>query len=434
MSTARLIVFVRYPVAGRVKTRLIPVLGEDGAASLSRSMAEHTLKWASRLSGKRRADLEVRFDGGSIPEMAAWLGENVRCIPQGDGDLGDRMSRAFRDSFMDGVKKTVLIGTDIPELTVFHIRAAWKTLDENDAVLVPAPDGGYGLIGLRRFSPEIFQGLAWGTNTVLEGTLAKAADLGLCVKTFPAQPDVDVAADLPVWERTKRRFLSIVIPTLNEGPRLKRTLDSISGSPDTEVIVADGGSRDETLSIARKAGTKIVSCRPGRGGQLNAGATEASGSILLFLHADTLLPDNHAALVRGALEDPLVAGGSFALKFEPGPPLLKINEITANWRTRLFHLPFGDQALFVRGSLFRLLGGYKNIPLMEDVDFARRLHRAGRTVVLRPPVLTSSRKYAGGYWRRSITNKVVFAGYFLGVSPERLANLYQKKNGLTDEE
>jgi len=398
-------------------------------------MAEHTLKWASRLSGTRGTGLEVRFDGGSIPEMAAWLGTNIRFIPQGDGDLGDRMSRAFRDSFMDGVKKAVLIGTDIPELTVFHIRAAWKTLDEYDAVLVPAPDGGYGLIGLRRFHPGIFRGLPWGTNKVLEGTLAGAAALGLRVKTFPALHDVDIADDLPVWERTKRRLLSIVIPTLNEGPRLKRTLDSIGRPPDTEVIVVDGGSRDETVSVAERWGAKIVSCGPGRGIQLNAGAAEAVGSILLFLHADTLLPENHGTLVRSALEDPFVAGGSFALKFEPCPPLLKINEVTANWRTRLFHLPFGDQALFVRGSLFHLLGGYKNIPLMEDVDFARRLHRAGRTVVLRPPVRTSSRNYAGGYWRRSITNKVVFAGYLLGVSPEELANRYRKKRpGLTDEE
>jgi rSAM/selenodomain-associated transferase 2/rSAM/selenodomain-associated transferase 1 len=422
---SRLIVFVRYPVAGRIKTRLIPALGEDGAAALSREMTEHTMNWASRLAGKGEGGVEVRFDGGSVPKMEAWLGKALRYVPQGDGDIGTRMDRAFRESFAEGIKKVVLIGTDIPELTVFHVREVWKALDEVDLILGPAHDGGYGLIGLRRPAPEIFQGPAWGTDEVLTETLAKAAAADLTARMLPAVRDVDRPEDLPLWERTARQSISVIVPAINEGNRLERTLSSIGRPADTEVIIADGGSRDETLSIARKAGAKVVSCRPGRGGQLNSGAAEAAGDILLFLHADTRLPQDYGRLVRGALKDPEVAGGSFALRFEPCPPLLKINEVTANWRARILHLPFGDQAIFVRSALFRLLGGYRDLPLMEDVEFARRLHRAGRTAFLLSPVRTSSRRYSGGYWRRNLINKVVFAGYFMGIPPDRLAKMYR---------
>lgn len=419
--------FVRYPAAGKAKTRLIPALGEAGAASLSKRMTEHTLDWASRLAGKDGDSLEVRFDGCSAPDMEAWLGPGFRYVPQGDGDVGVRMDRAFRESFSAGIKKAVLVGTDIPELTVFHVREAWKALDDSDVVLGPTVDGGYCLVGLRTDAPGLFQGPAWSTDKVLAATLAKTAAAGLAVRLLPLLRDVDGPDDLPAWERVDRRSLSIVIPTLNEGRRLSDALGSVGRPPGTEVIIADAGSRDDTLEIAKRAGAKIVSCRPGRGGQLNAGAAAASGDILLFLHADTRLPEGYAGLVREAMGDPEIAGGSFALKFEPCPPLLKVIEATANWRTRLFHLPFGDQAIFVRGALFRLVEGFRDIPLMEDVEFARRLHRAGRIAFLRPPVRTSSRAYEKGVLRATLRNKVVFAGYVLGVPPDRLERFYRRK-------
>jgi hypothetical protein len=360
--------------------------------------------------------------------MEAWLGKGFRYVPQGGGDLGTKMDRAFREVFSEGIRKAVLIGSDLPELSVFHIREAWTALDAFDVVLSPATDGGYGLIGLRRAAPDIFREIAWSTDRVLEETLAKSAAAGLKAKVLPAVRDVDLPDDLPVWERVARQSISIIIPTLDEGSNLERTLHAVGRPADTEVIIADGGSRDDTLSIAEKAGAKVVRCRPGRGGQLNAGAAVAAGDILLFLHADTLLPEDYARFVRGVLKDPEAAGGAFALKFEPGPPMLKISEFTANWRTRLFHLPFGDQAIFVRSSLFRLLGGFPDIPLMEDVEFVRRLHRAGRTVFLPSPVRTSSRRYSGRYWQRTLINTIVLAGHFMGVPPARLAKLYQRKD------
>jgi hypothetical protein len=160
---------------------------------------------------------------------------------------------------------------------------------------------------------------------------------------------------------------------------------------------------------------------------MNAGAAEAAGETLVFLHADTRLPAGFAGLVRAGLHDPDVVGGSFALAFEPCPPLLKINEITANWRTRALRLPFGDQALFVRASVFRLLGGFREMPLMEDVEFVRRLGRAGRMAFLRPPVLTSPRRYDEGVLRRTLRNKAALLGYFLGVPPDRLARIYGRR-------
>ncbi|MBE0711085.1 MAG: TIGR04282 family arsenosugar biosynthesis glycosyltransferase, partial [Candidatus Aminicenantes bacterium] len=265
MGESRLIVFVRYPVAGKVKTRLIPALGEDGAAALSREMAEHTMNWASRLAGKGGKGLEIRFEGGLVRDMEAWLGKGFRYVPQGDGDVGARMDRAFREAFSEGIGKAVLIGTDLPELTVFHIREAWKALDAFDVVLGPAADGGYGPIGLRRAVPDLFRGISWSTDRVLKQTLAKAAAACLKVKILPALCDVDRPDDIPVWERTVRKSMSIIIPTLNEEGHFKRTLCAVGRPADTEVIIADAGSRDDTLTIAEEFGAKIVSCRPSRG-------------------------------------------------------------------------------------------------------------------------------------------------------------------------
>jgi rSAM/selenodomain-associated transferase 2 len=251
--------------------------------------------------------------------------------------------------------------------------------------------------------------------------------LGLTVECLPPLRDVDTRADLEVWERASRRTISAVIPTLDEERDLPRALGSLQASPGVELVVADGGSRDATLEVAGRAGARLVHSAPGRARQLNAGAGAASGDILLFLHADTSLPAGFDSLVRDSFADPAVVGGSFALSFDPCPPLLKVNEITANWRARFLHLPFGDQALFVKASIFRLLGGFREMPLLEDVDFVRRLSRAGKLAFLGRPVRTSSRRYGREIFRTTLKNKAVFLGYFLGVRPERLARLYGRR-------
>jgi len=320
------------------------------------------------------------------------------------------------------------VGADCPELTAFHGQAAFDALKNHDLVLGPTNDGGYCLIGLKRMVPEIFRSIAWGADTVHHETLERAKSEGLSVKNLNILHDVDVPQDLPFWERTSNQSLSVIIPTLNEENHIRQTLEHLGEISHGEIIVVDGGSTDNSVQIAKECGVRLLSSRPSRGEQMNAGASEAASDLLLFLHADTILPDNFLSLIRQTMTDPEVAGGSFALKIRPSTPLLRYIERNVTWRTRLFRLPYGDQAIFVRASLFRLMEGYADIPLMEDVEFVRRLRKRGKLAFIPVPVITSSRRYAKtGALRAILKNKLVLFGYYLKISPSRLAQFYYKK-------
>lgn len=191
----KLLIFTRYPEAGRVKSRLIPALGAEGAQSLHRLMTEHTLQ---RLDGF--AGLEVCYDGGGERCMRKWLGNKLSYSPQGEGDLGKRLLRAFSRCFKQGEDKIVVVGTDCPGLTAFHVQEALQLLDDYDVVLGPAVDGGYYLICLGALYEELFVNISWGTSQVLQETLEKAELLGLKTILLEKLADVDRPEDLTVWD------------------------------------------------------------------------------------------------------------------------------------------------------------------------------------------------------------------------------------------
>jgi len=275
--------------------------------------------------------------------------------------------------------------------------------------------------------PELFASMEWGTEKVFEKTMERAKQRNLKVHVLERLSDVDTPDDLPVWDLVSNQFISVVIPTLNEEANLPKTLQSVGRMPNCEVIVADGGSQDQTVPIAEEWGAKIVLSEACRGGQMNAGAHKASGDILLFLHADTGLPANYAALIRHMLSNPAVPGGSFAVRFSPTTRQLNVKSKAISLRTTVFRKPYGDQAIFVRTSLFRLMGEYADIPLMEDVEFVNRLRRRGKLAFIREPVVTDSRRFTTqGRIRATLRNKLTKMGYALGVSPERLARFYYR--------
>lgn len=425
---SKLIIFTRYPHPGRVKTRLIPSLGESETAHLHSKMTVHTLNWARTLQKKKNISLEVRYNEAELSEMRDWLGADLTYNPQGGGNLGDKMARAFRESFEQGAKRVILVGTDVPELNMPIVNMAFSSLKDRDMVMIPAEDGGYCLLGLKLMVPDLFEGIAWGTDSVSHRTLQTAKEKGLDTEVFAALRDVDTPDDLYIWERVSRSLISIIIPTLNEEAKIADTLRRIQTVPDCEIIVSDGGSRDMTVPIVRDLGIRLVESNPGRGTQMNSGAAIASGSVLLFLHADTLLPESFSESVRKAMSDPEVAGGAFGLQLRPITPLLRIIENTIRWRTKYLGLPYGDQAYFVRAPLFRQLGGYADIPLMEDLEFLRRLKKIGKLALIPEPVVSSSRLFIeNGVIRTTLRNKVVFFGYLLGVSPDRLLGVYYRK-------
>lgn len=221
--------------------------------------------------------------------------------------------------------------------------------------------------------------------------------------------------------------ISVIIPALDEADHLEACLASIAdqeGASATEIIVVDGGSTDATREIAARAATVIGAPR-GRGSQLNAGARAASGNVLLFLHADSTLHPRALAALGAALTDPGIVGGTFTLRFDRDHPLLRFYAWCTRMPLALFH--YGDQGIFVRRDVYDGMCGFREWPLMEDVDFLARLRRAGRTALLPLPVTTSARRFARhGVVRQQMRNAILVLLFRLGVSPHRLAAWYGK--------
>ncbi len=220
-----------------------------------------------------------------------------------------------------------------------------------------------------------------------------------------------------------------MIPTLNAARRLEgtiRALDPGRGGLVREVVVADGGSADGTPDLARNLGTRVLAAPRGRGVQLRAGA-QAAGSApwLLFLHADTRLAPGWPAAARTFMVAGEGCAAAFRLRLDDDAPAARRLERAVAWRTRALGLPYGDQGLLIPRDLYCSLGGYAPIPLMEDVDLARRLGRR-RIALLDAEAVTSAERYRrrGGYLARSSRNLALLALYFAGVPPERLARLY----------
>jgi len=224
--------------------------------------------------------------------------------------------------------------------------------------------------------------------------------------------------------------LSIVIPVLNEAATLERLLPYLGAvCPEAEVIVADGGSSDGSAAVPpRFPGVRLVMSRRGRACQMNVGASAATGDVLLFLHADTRLPAGASAAIGEALQDPRVVGGRFDVRLASERLLLRVVGGMMNFRSRLTGISTGDQAIFVRRDVFEAMGGYAEIPLMEDVEFTGRMKRRGRLAALRLRVTTSARKWEReGILRTILLMWTLRFLYFVGVSPARLHRWYYPK-------
>lgn len=422
----RLILFGRYPVPGRTKTRLIPVLGPLGAAEIQRLWTERIL---SLLRRSCLAPVDFAFTGGTIEQMRRWLGKgSVHFVPQSRGDLGRRMEQAMARAFAQGARQVVLTGTDIPGMTVSHLSEAFNLLNYHDVVLGPTRDGGYWLVGSRR-PQAIFNYIAWGTPMVLRQTLARLEKAGRSVALLEPLNDIDTEADLRQYQPPQTwpsPYLSVVIPALNEAAGIGRTIAGLPAG-DTEIIMADGGSRDQTREIARQAGARVITAPRGRARQQNAGAQCARGAVLLFLHADTRLPVDFGAQIFDLLMDSAMALGAFRFSTDWHHWAMRCIERAANIRARWLKMPYGDQALFMRRALFEQVGGFPDVPIAEDLYLARRMARHGRIALAPGRAVTSGRRWrALGIGRTTLINCRIAIGCLLGKDPRKLAPMYKK--------
>lgn len=228
--------------------------------------------------------------------------------------------------------------------------------------------------------------------------------------------------------------VSIIIPTHDEIRGIRKSLAAVRRlEGDFEILVVDGLSDDGTAAAVRREGIACYPAPRGRASQMNEGARRAAGSVLLFLHADTLLPETAHGSIERALADPAVGGGCFRLEYDDDHPLLRFSALLTRSTNRFVH--YGDSAYFVRADLFDELGGYRPYPILEDLDLWTRLSRRTRLVVLDAAVTTSARRFARhGAVRQQLRNIFIVCLYLLGAHPERLERLYRstRPEGRTD--
>lgn len=220
--------------------------------------------------------------------------------------------------------------------------------------------------------------------------------------------------------------LSVVVPMLNEAAAIAATLEAIrSGAPESEIIVVDGGSADSSRARVGPRCDRLIETPRGRARQMNAGAVSAAGYAIAFVHADTTVPRSFGADIEAALGDSRVVGGRFDIELDDPALVFRMIGKMISLRSRISRTGTGDQAIFVRRAIFERMGGYREIELCEDLDFARRMKRLGRVACVRSRVTTSARRWkVNGIGRTIFRMWLIRLAFLAGVSPARLSRLY----------
>jgi len=238
------------------------------------------------------------------------------------------------------------------------------------------------------------------------------------------QPE-NVRLDSRTADVMNKTSITVVIPTLNEKENIAALLRHLAGLDEQmDIIVADGDSTDGTGETAASLAA-VVQAPRGRGAQMNAGAREARGDVLWFLHADCRPHPDSVKAMRQSLVDGRIVGGAFEYNLDDPTWIFRITEVTSNAKNHLLNLIYGDMGIFVRREVFEKMGGYREIPLMEDMDFCKRLKKQGKIIILPQQIDTSARRWRReGIMKNLIRNTLLQIAWAMGVSPETLARWY----------
>ena len=257
--------------------------------------------------------------------------------------------------------------------------------------------------------------------------------MGLTVCLLEFLSDVDTPQDVKKWrvqESVPETFLTVVIPALNEESYIHRAVLSATDR-DTEVIVADGGSIDGTVRLAESLGARVIHCTRGRARQQNCGAAVAKGENLLFLHADTRLPEGYVSQVFETLMTPWPVMGAFRFKTDFRTPLMRLVEWVTHLRSTYLRRPYGDQAIFMKKSIFEKAGGFPAVPIAEDLFLVRHLSKHENVQVAMAPgaVVTSGRRWKTlGPLKTTWINQLMLMGMAMGISLDTLSRLYKRSS------
>lgn len=431
-------VFAKPPEPGSAKTRLIPSVGSDGAVALAEAFLQDT--W----SGVRSLPWACAVIASTAPFRPSGLGDRPEIWLQGEGDLGARLERILRRALSES-EIAFALGADSPGLPVRLLEQARDAMRDADAVLGPCEDGGFYLLGVRQCPLGLLAEIRWSEADTFEQVRARLQAAGLRISVLEPWFDVDRPEDLEklrmkiiageiqaeatrgaldrlsIGEAAARFKVSVVLPILNEREWLPRTIAGLeSQSWIHEIIVVDAGSTDGTREwLAQQKRVVVIDSALGKGTQINAGAEKATSDILLFLHADSLLPQDAGEQIEKALRSKEVAGGCFCVRFEETRPRsLKLVSAGINLRSRWRHTATGDQAIFVRKKVFAQAGGCPDWPLFEDVELVRRIKKQGKFEVARSTVTISPRRYLqNGILKTACLIYALRLAFWIGVSP-----------------
>lgn len=416
-----LVCFVKAPIKGAVKTRLAKRIGDERTLVLYESFVRNLLSIPLPLFCERFIAYDTPNTSLALPE---YLQHETLFYQEGD-DLGEKMCHAFTYLFAKGYKRVILVGSDVPEITPSIIDEAFRALSHKDGILSPTFDGGYYLIGFHAhtFTQEAFKEIRYSTPSVFKETKARLKTLLLA--EGKKLHDIDTLEALKAYMPnfpTKR--ISVIIPVYHEDETLLRTIQTLyahSVENDFELILVDTLERT-TLNDLHVKKARIGYAPKGRASQMNEGAAMAEGESLLFLHADTRLPKGWDTLIA-----PYYEAGAFSLAIDSPKIALKIIAFCANLRTRITKIPYGDQGQFFQASVFKKLGGYASIELMEDVEIMKRLKKQGVNITLLPQKAhTSARRWEKeGIFYTTFRNRVLSFLYLCGVSPSKLSAYYK---------
>lgn len=435
-----LLIFLRYPEAGRVKTRLAADIGPAEAARVYEKLARRTLGVAAAFHRQHRdVDLFLFYTPpGKQSRLTAAFPGPWRFVSQEGDHLGTRMGCAIQQMLTQGYSHVLLVGTDLADLEPSDFDDAFQAVAQGFAALGPAADGGFYLIGLGRPCPPAFLPETWGTPHVFERTEQLLLNSGFQIRRLAERIDIDRRDDLAQL-REQAWFdatLSIIIPTIHPLVKLAPLVRHLRHQlwPGDEIIIIEA-AKDDVFPLLEGNPRPLALAPPilwataprGRGAQLNRGVELARGNLLFFLHDDCLPPPNFAYIIRGLCSPSEISLGCFSLAFFPSPALLAGIARWANLRTRLFGLPYGDQGLFCRREVFAKAGGFKKSYLMEDVDFVRSCRPFGRLAISPERILTSPERYLRkGILRASLQNHLTLLLYHLGVSDSTLYSFYYR--------
>jgi rSAM/selenodomain-associated transferase 1 len=426
-----LLIFLRYPEPGRVKKRLSESIGPEKAAAVYEKLIRRTLGVACDF---KRVDPRVRIVVFYTPEdCAGKLREKFRgpweFLPQEGEHLGARMANALRAAFATGAGKAVLIGTDLADIEASDIEWAFRHTVDKTVVLGRAADGGFYLIGTERPIDAPFRFSGWGTGEVFSRTALELTACGFGIRQAPLRNDVDCSRDLyrlaadPMFAGS----ISVIVPTLSDPRKLSPLLEYLENSiwPGDEIVVVQGGAFEKVELRSISPSVTVARTPRGRGIQQNTGAMLASGTILFFLHDDTIPPPEFPYLIRRACLDGRAALGCFKLAFLPSNGPLALIAGWANLRSALFRLPYGDQGLFCKKDFFEKAGGFTRRYLLEDVDLAGKMRKIGHISILPVKAYSSSHRYLrNGILKVSLQNHFIALLGALGRDEQALYSRY----------